>query len=65
MQYHFFKSEVAMFDQLSMLDTSRTTWKIKVRLTRMWPSVSSTSDANNGLKGYNFIFLDDDVSCNI
>ncbi|KAK1367829.1 hypothetical protein POM88_033921 [Heracleum sosnowskyi] len=44
-----------MFDQLSSLDTSRTTWKVMVRVTRMWPSVSST----NEIKGYNFILLDD------
>lgn len=58
----FLINSVAMYDQLCNLDTSKTTWRIKVRLTRMWPSVSSTSDANNGLKGYNLILLDDDVS---
>ena len=50
-----------MFDQVSSLDTSRTNWKIKVRVTRMWPSVSSKSETNNSLKGYNLILLDDDV----
>lgn len=51
-----------MFDHLSSLDTSRTNWKIKVRVTRMWPSVASQSGGKDALKGYNLILLDDDVS---
>lgn len=50
-----------MIDPLSSLDTFRTTWRIKVRVTRMWPSLSS-SDAGEPLKGYNLILLDEDVS---
>ncbi|XP_074381468.1 uncharacterized protein LOC141723538 isoform X2 [Apium graveolens] len=61
-----------MFDQLSSLDLSRTTWKIKARVTRMWPAVpnsATASDAIKGvphsatasdaIKGYNLILLDD------
>lgn len=51
-----------MFDQLASLDTSRTSWRIKVRVTRMWPSLSSGSNGSNTLYGYNLILLDDDVS---
>lgn len=51
-----------MFDQLTSLNTSRTSWRIKVRVTRMWPSLSSGSSGSDALKGYNLILLDDDVS---
>lgn len=60
---HVFTDTAArMFDQLSSLDTSRTNWKIKVRVTRMWASVASQSGGKDALKGYNLILLDDDVS---
>ncbi|KAL1802631.1 hypothetical protein ACET3Z_031278 [Daucus carota] len=53
-------SEVnAMFDHLEDLEKSRTDWKIKVRVTRLWP----TSNAESGVvKGFNLILLDDDVN---
>lgn len=50
-----------MYDQLSSLDTSKTSWRIKVRVTRMWASVSAGSEGKEGLKGINLILLDDDV----
>ncbi|XP_074337283.1 uncharacterized protein LOC141674478 [Apium graveolens] len=43
-----------MFYQLSALNTSSTTGRVKVRVTRMWPSLSST----DMLKTYNLILLD-------
>ncbi|XP_074352767.1 uncharacterized protein LOC141691916 [Apium graveolens] len=49
-----------MFDQLSSIDASRTTWKIKARVTRMWPSVSVTDNGTETMKGYNLVLLDDD-----
>ncbi|KAK1376315.1 hypothetical protein POM88_032508 [Heracleum sosnowskyi] len=49
-----------MFDKPASLDTSRTTWKIKARITRMSPYVSYSSDSKNALKGYNLILLDED-----
>ncbi|XP_074342551.1 uncharacterized protein LOC141680148 [Apium graveolens] len=48
-----------MFDQISSLDLSRTTWKIKARVTRMWTSVPNSSTASDAIKGYNLILLDD------
>ena len=49
----------AMFDYLEDLEKSRTDWRIKVRVTRLWP----TSNAESGVvKGFNLILLDDDVS---
>ncbi|KAL1817696.1 hypothetical protein ACET3Z_020270 [Daucus carota] len=53
-------SEVnAMFDHLADLEKSRTDWKIKARVTRLWP----TSNAESGVvKGFNLILLDDDVN---
>ena len=49
-----------MFDQLEMLDTTRTNWRVKVRITRMWSSVMG--NGNNTVTGHNAILLDDDVS---
>lgn len=54
-----------MFDQLSSLDTSHSNWRIKVRVTRMWPSASAGSEGKDGFKGFNLILLDDDVSSHI
>ncbi|KAL1815537.1 hypothetical protein ACET3Z_018111 [Daucus carota] len=53
-------SEVnAMFDHLEDLEKSRTDWRIKVWVTRLWP----TSNAESGVvKGFNLILLDDDVN---
>lgn len=51
--------------QLSALDYSRTTWRIKVRVTRMWSSVSNGSNGYDGLRGYNLILLDDNVSTTV
>ena len=48
-----------MFDHLEDLEKSRTDWRIKVWVTRLWP----TSNAESGVvKGFNLILLDDDVS---
>lgn len=47
-----------MFDRINSLEKSRTDWKIKVRVTRMWPIVSPDSGT---AKGFNLILLDDDV----
>ncbi|XP_063941227.1 uncharacterized protein LOC108204139 [Daucus carota subsp. sativus] len=41
------------YDQLSSLDTTRTNWCVKVRVTRMWPSISTTG-------GYNLLLLDEE-----
>ncbi|WOG82536.1 hypothetical protein DCAR_0101701 [Daucus carota subsp. sativus] len=49
-----------MFDQILSLNKTKTSWRIKVRVTRMWPSVSTSSKGNRGLKGYNLVLLDDD-----
>ncbi|XP_063939987.1 uncharacterized protein LOC108197985 [Daucus carota subsp. sativus] len=48
-----------MYDHIQNLDKSRTNWRIKVRCTRFWQTVSND---NNAVKGYNFILLDDDNS---
>ncbi|XP_074327802.1 uncharacterized protein LOC141665716 [Apium graveolens] len=54
-----------MCDEISTLDTTRTSWKIKVRVTRMWPSnASATEMQRETLKGYNLIFLDED-NCHV
>ncbi|KAL8156011.1 hypothetical protein AgCh_001177 [Apium graveolens] len=42
------------------LTSYRTTWKIKARVTRMWPSVSIVDNGIETMKGYNLILLDDD-----
>lgn len=47
------------FDRINSLDKSRTDWRIKVRVSRMWPTISSE---NGTTKGQNLILLDDDVS---
>ncbi|KAK1368741.1 hypothetical protein POM88_034833 [Heracleum sosnowskyi] len=51
-----------MFDQFEMLDPARTNKKVKVRITRMWASVSTagSKDGSNSVTGYNAILLDDD-----
>ncbi|KAL1801822.1 hypothetical protein ACET3Z_030469 [Daucus carota] len=41
------------YDQLSSLDTTRTNWCVKVHVTRMWPSISTTG-------GYNLLLLDEE-----
>lgn len=51
--------EFAVFDRLENLDQSTTNWKIKVRVTRMWASVTAETGS---LKGFNLILLDDDVN---
>ncbi|KAL8097804.1 hypothetical protein AgCh_030787 [Apium graveolens] len=48
------------FIQLSSIDASRTTWKIKDRVTRMWPSISVADNGTETMKGYNLVLLDDD-----
>ncbi|XP_074356667.1 uncharacterized protein LOC141696422 [Apium graveolens] len=52
--------EEKMYDSLSSIDSSRTTWKIKVRITRMWTSTSASKEEKDALKGYNLLLLDDD-----
>lgn len=47
------------FDRLHNLEKSRMDWKIKVRVTRMWPTVTPDTGIT---KGHNLILLDDDVS---
>ncbi|KAK1380223.1 hypothetical protein POM88_026967 [Heracleum sosnowskyi] len=51
--------EIIVFDRLENLNQSTTNWKIKVRVTRKWPSVTNESGS---LKGFNLILLDDDVN---
>ncbi|XP_074326645.1 uncharacterized protein LOC141664585 [Apium graveolens] len=51
--------EALMFEHILSLDKSRSDWKIKARVTRMWPTVSSESGIT---KGWNLILLDDDVT---
>lgn len=46
------------YDRINSLEKSKSDCKIKVRVTRMWPTVSSESST---MKGYNLILLDDDV----
>ncbi|XP_074348532.1 uncharacterized protein LOC141687226 [Apium graveolens] len=51
------KMEALMFEHILSLDKSRSDWKIKERVTRMWPTVSSESGIT---KGRNLILLDND-----
>lgn len=43
------------YDRLEFLDKSSTEWKIKVRVTRMWPAISNETSV---CKGYNLILID-------
>lgn len=54
-------SVMSTYNQLADLDTSKTTWSVKVRISRMWASVSNSSGTEI-LKGYNLILLDENVS---
>lgn len=47
-----------MYDHLETIDTTRTDWRIRVRVTRMWPSMSSNG---NIFLGMNMILLDAQV----
>lgn len=47
-----------MFDNLESIDFMIDSWKIIVRITRMWPS---TSRLTNKFIGMNMIFLDAQV----
>ncbi|XP_074324030.1 uncharacterized protein LOC141660953 [Apium graveolens] len=40
--------EALMFEHILSLDKSRSNWKIKARVTRMWPTVSSESQITKG-----------------
>lgn len=51
--------DTSRFDRITDLTSNRTNWKIKVRLTRLWKSINTSTDT---FKGYNMILLDDDVS---
>ncbi|KAK1360109.1 hypothetical protein POM88_044583 [Heracleum sosnowskyi] len=44
-----------MFDNLASVDTSRTNWRIKIRVTRIWPK---STDNGNIFRGMNLILLD-------
>ncbi|WOH08358.1 hypothetical protein DCAR_0727797 [Daucus carota subsp. sativus] len=48
-----------LFDHIQNLDKSRSDWRIKVRCTRAWPTVAMETSV---VRGYNFIFLDEDNS---
>ncbi|WOG82879.1 hypothetical protein DCAR_0102048 [Daucus carota subsp. sativus] len=45
------------FDRISKLTCNKTSWTIKVRLTRLWKSINAIT---GDFKGYNMILLDDD-----
>ncbi|KAL8096027.1 hypothetical protein AgCh_037114 [Apium graveolens] len=45
------------FSRIASLTIDKTSWRIKVRLTRMWPGFNDTT---GDFKGLNLIFLDDD-----
>lgn len=47
-----------MYDKIMSLDESRSNWIIKVRYTRMWPSISLCKEK---LYGFNFILIDNKV----
>ncbi|XP_074342910.1 replication protein A 70 kDa DNA-binding subunit A-like [Apium graveolens] len=51
-------------DPQVFLMRQRTTWKIKARVTRMWPSVSVTDNGTETMKGYNLVLLDD-ADCHV
>ncbi|XP_074327620.1 replication factor A protein 1-like [Apium graveolens] len=53
-----------MFDQLSFIDASGTTWKINARVTRMWPSISVADNGTETMIGYNLVLLDD-ADCHV
>lgn len=46
------------FDRINILEKSISNYRIKVRVTRMWATVSPDSGIT---KGFNLILLDDDV----
>lgn len=46
------------YDRLNSLEKSRSDWKIKDSVTRMWPTVAPD---NKTTKGFNLILLDNDV----
>lgn len=45
-------------DRINSLEKSKNDCRIKVRVTRMWPTISPDSGT---IKGFNLILLDDDV----
>lgn len=49
----------SMYDPLTKLDKSKSTWRIKVRVMRMWPTQNSEK---NKFSGFNLILCDEDVS---
>lgn len=51
--------EYKRYDRLSVLAHNKTNWRIKIRLTRMWPGFDRVSGQ---FRGYNMILVDDDVS---
>ncbi|KAK1352764.1 hypothetical protein POM88_053195 [Heracleum sosnowskyi] len=51
------------YDMLKELDVTRTIWNVRVRISRMWPSITS-SNGTETLKGYNLILLDED-NCHV
>ncbi|XP_074374643.1 replication protein A 70 kDa DNA-binding subunit C-like [Apium graveolens] len=51
--------ESLLFDHIENLQKNRTTWRLKVRVTRIWETISPE---NGSIRGYNLILLDDDNS---
>ncbi|WOG95206.1 hypothetical protein DCAR_0414512 [Daucus carota subsp. sativus] len=48
-----------LFNHIQSLEKARINWKIKVRLTKFWPTIVADAIA---VRGYNMIFLDEDNS---
>ena len=46
-----------IFHKLGLVDLTRTDWRVRVRITRMWPSISK----NENLLDFNIILLDSEV----
>ncbi|XP_074351530.1 uncharacterized protein LOC141690648 [Apium graveolens] len=51
--------ESLLYDHIKNLQKNRTTWRLKVRVTRIWQTISSE---NGSVRGYNLILMDDDNS---
>ncbi|XP_074328297.1 uncharacterized protein LOC141666203 [Apium graveolens] len=51
--------ESLLFDHIKNLQKNRSTWRLKVRVTRIWETLSPK---NGSVRDYNLILLDDDNS---
>ena len=51
--------ECKQYDRLSGLTTNMTNWRIKIRVTRIWPGFDRSTCQ---CKEYSMILLDDDVT---